>query len=84
MYVTSLNAEDNLHDLKDFCHQCLHHFTLVFYVKFSASIFTTLTAGSSLLSSNANVGPRSGSTTGCNLKKLDLLIFLDACPCDTN
>jgi len=39
-----------------FCCQCERHFTLIFHVNFSASIFTSSTIGSSMLSSNANVG----------------------------
>ena len=63
-----------------FCRRCLRHFTLMFHVNFSASIFTTSTIGRSMLSSNANVGHRSRSTTCSNLKELDPLIFLDAYP----
>jgi len=67
-----------------FCRRCLRHFTLMFHVNFSASIFTTSTIGRSMLSSNANVGHRSRSTTCSNLKELDPLIFLDACPSISN
>jgi len=67
-----------------FYRQCLQHFTLTFHVNFSASIFTTSTVGSSRLSTNTNVCPRSKSTIGSNLKQLDPFIFLDAFLCDTN
>jgi len=79
MTVISSSAEADLHDPKDdFVVNVCRHFALMFHVDSSASTSTTSTAGSSMLSSNANVGPRSRSTTGSNLKELDPLIFLDA------
>jgi len=45
-------------------------FLLIFNEGFSASAITTLTVGSSLLSSNANIGRRSWSTACSNLEEL--------------
>ena len=60
MMVTSSSVEEDPYDLKDyFVINVFLHFTLIFHVDFSASTFTTSTAESSMLSSNANVGPRS-------------------------
>jgi len=47
-----------------------HQFVLMFNAGFSASAIITLTVGSSLLSSNTNVGRRLWSTTGSNLEEL--------------
>jgi len=52
-----LNAEEDLHDSKDdFVINVDYHFILMFHVGFSVSAITMLTTGSSILSSNANVG----------------------------
>lgn len=79
MTVISSSVEEDLNDPKDdFIVNVCRHFALMFHVDSSASTSTTSTAGNSMLSLNANVGPRSRSTTGSNLKELDPLIFLDA------
>jgi len=55
-----LNAEEDLYDSKDdFIVNVCRHFILMFNEGFSASAITTLTAGSSILSSNAHIGRRS-------------------------
>ena len=59
MFVTLLSVEEHLHESKDdFVINVCRQFTLMFYVNFFASIFTTSITGSSMLSLNANVGPR--------------------------
>ncbi|KAL6010354.1 hypothetical protein ACLOJK_000785 [Asimina triloba] len=80
MTTIAASAETDLQNPKDdFVVNVCRHFAMIFHVDYSSSCSTN-SAGhvGSMLPSSSNMGSKSRSGTGSNLKELDPLIFLDA------